>query len=102
MSQEEVARRVGCSQASLSNYELGKRRLYFAEMVKFCDVLNRPLTYFIEDIEPSEADNNNFRQLLKDPYLNDIFYGARNLKVAQRKSVLEYIQWQQTKTGEKH
>jgi len=25
MSQEELARKIGCTQASLSNYELGKR-----------------------------------------------------------------------------
>ena len=27
LSQEELARKLGCTQASLSNYELGKRRM---------------------------------------------------------------------------
>ncbi len=31
-SQEELAKKLGCAQASLSNYELGKRRLYLADL----------------------------------------------------------------------
>jgi len=46
MSQEELAKRIGCSQASLSYYELGKRRLYVADLERISNILNRPLTYF--------------------------------------------------------
>ncbi|MBW1819666.1 MAG: helix-turn-helix transcriptional regulator, partial [Deltaproteobacteria bacterium] len=39
MSQKELAREMGCTQASLSNYELGKRRLYLAELQRIGDIL---------------------------------------------------------------
>jgi transcriptional regulator with XRE-family HTH domain len=102
MSQEDLAKRLGCSQSSLSYYELGKRRLYFTELQQISNVLNRPLTYFLESADESESNQNDFSNLLKGPYLKEILVQARELKPAQRKSVLEYIQWQKTRNeGEK-
>ena len=101
MSQEELARRIGCSQAALSYYELGKRRLYFAELEKISGILKRPLTYFLENTEESESDPNDLTQILREPYLKEILWQARELKPVQRKSVLEYIQWQKFNLGGK-
>jgi len=101
MSQEELAKEMGCSQASLSNYELGKRRLYFPELKKICDILRRPLAYFLADMEENEGGLHRPDRMLKEPYLKEIVSQAQKLKPAQRKSVLEFIQWQLSKTGDK-
>ena len=46
LSQEELASRLGYTQAALSNYELGKRRLYLANIEQIARELNKPLSYF--------------------------------------------------------
>lgn len=48
MTQQELAARLGCTQAALSNYELGKRRLYLANLEKIAGVLRKRLSYFTE------------------------------------------------------
>ncbi len=98
MSQEELARRIGCSQAALSYYELGKRRLYVADLEKISNILNRPLTYFLENKEEFEPDQGDLRAIFKEAYMKEILLKVRELKVSQRKSVLEYIDWQRSKS----
>lgn len=48
LNQEELAARIGLSQATLSNYELGKRRLYLAQLEAISRELGKPLQYFLE------------------------------------------------------
>jgi transcriptional regulator with XRE-family HTH domain len=45
MSQEQLARALGCSQSALSNYEKGKRRLYLSHLEKLSQILDKPLEY---------------------------------------------------------
>lgn len=101
MSQDELAKQLGCSQASLSNYELGKRRLYFPELKKICEILQQPLTYFLADMEEEALENKKPNSILREPYLKEIVSQVQKLRPAQRKSVLEFIQWQISKTGDK-
>lgn len=44
LSQVEVARRVGITQASLSNYESGKRNLTALNLLAICGVLDVDIT----------------------------------------------------------
>ena len=101
MSQEELAKHIGCSQASLSYYELGKRRLYVADLERISSILNRPLTYFMENTnsEETEFERDELKNIFREPYMRDILVRARELKPAQRKAVLEYIEWQRSKMG---
>jgi transcriptional regulator with XRE-family HTH domain len=48
ITQQELAARLGCTQAALSNYELGKRRLYLVNLEKIASILRKPLSYFTE------------------------------------------------------
>ena len=48
ITQQELASRLGCTQAALSNYELGKRRLYLANLERIASALGKPLSYFTE------------------------------------------------------
>jgi len=96
LSQEDLAKKLGCTQASLSNYELGKRRLYLADLQRIGQLLGKPVTYFLEDSEDKQSVNLNCDQLLKEPLVKDILEALRDLKPAQRKSVLDYILWQRS------
>ena len=55
LNQEELAARLGLSQATLSNYELGKRRLYLAQLEAISRELGRPLQYFLLEGNGVEA-----------------------------------------------
>jgi len=96
LSQEELARRLGCTQASLSNYELGKRRLYLADLQRIGQLLGKPITYFLEESENDEPIENELTGLLKEPYVKEILLALQDLKPAQRKSVFDYILWQRS------
>jgi len=56
LTQGELATRLGCTQAALSNYELGKRRLYLASLEQIAQTLGKPLSYFIESPAASEEE----------------------------------------------
>ena len=48
ITQQELAARLGCTQAALSNYELCKRRLYLTNLEQIANALGKPLSYFTE------------------------------------------------------
>jgi transcriptional regulator with XRE-family HTH domain len=47
LTQAELAQTLGITQAALSNYELGKRRLYLHQIEEIARLLNKDLEYFI-------------------------------------------------------
>ncbi len=96
LSQEELAKKIGCTQASLSNYELGKRRLYLADLQRIGQIMGKPITYFLEDAEEEAPVQEDLKSLLKDPYIREVLAAVRDLKPAQRKSVLDFILWQKS------
>jgi len=67
LTQEELAAKLGCTQAALSNYERGKRRLYLASLEQIANILGKPLSYFLESLaSPDEDDSQNW--YLRYPY----------------------------------
>ncbi len=96
LSQEELARKLGCTQASLSNYELGKRRLYLADLQRIGQLLGKPITYFLEDSKDKRSADPTYDHLLKEPLVKEIVEALYDLKLEQRKSVLDYILWQRS------
>jgi transcriptional regulator with XRE-family HTH domain len=90
LSQEELASRLGYTQAALSNYELGKRRLYLASIEQIAKELNKPLSYFLDDpAEKAEAETEK----LADDVLTEISKLLADMPKAERRNILEYIQW---------
>ncbi len=96
LSQEELAKKLGCTQASLSNYELGKRRLYLADLQRIGQLLGKSITYFMEDAEDERPLRGGMDGMLKEQYMKEILTAAHDLKPVQRKSVLDYILWQKS------
>ena len=67
LTQEGLAARLGCTQAALSNYELGKRRLHLGGLEQIAQILGKPLSYFIES--PSDSEEEGISHI--------VFYRAR-------------------------
>jgi len=81
LSQEQLARALGCSQPALSNYEKGKRRLYLSHLEKLSEVLEKPPEYFMESNDlprptpPADAGDPLFDELvrsIKELHHNDL------------------------------
>lgn len=91
LTQEELAARLGCTQSALSNYELGKRRLYLAGLEQVARILGKPLSYFMEAAaSPAEDEATH---LLEEPQLREILLAAAELPPEERKLVLDFINW---------
>jgi transcriptional regulator with XRE-family HTH domain len=90
LSQEELASRLGYTQAALSNYELGKRRLYLANIEQIARELNKPLSYFLEESAmPAKAKQEE----PQDETISEIIKLLLELPAEERKYLLEYIKW---------
>jgi transcriptional regulator with XRE-family HTH domain len=92
LSQEQLARAMGCSQSALSNYEKGKRRLYLSQLEVLAQILNKPLEYFVESIAMKRpADdvgyNDNTKLMIKEE--------IERLDEQQLVKVMEYIRYLQ-------
>jgi len=99
LSQEQLARLMGCSQSALSNYEKGKRRLYLPQLEQLAEVLSKPIDYFMESksseniIPVGDGDDTEILRLLNEIY---------TLSSEERQRVSEYIrfmQWQRCREG---
>ncbi len=90
LSQEELATRLGYTQAALSNYELGKRRLYLANIEQIARELNRPLSYFLEEPAAMASAEQGAPQ---DETMAKIIRLLSELPAEERHYLLEYIQW---------
>jgi transcriptional regulator with XRE-family HTH domain len=90
LSQEELASRLGYTQAALSNYELGKRRLYLANIQQIARELNKPLSYFLEE---STVSVNAEQGEPQDEAISEIIKLLSELPAEERQYLLEYIKW---------
>ncbi len=94
LTQEEMAARLGCTQSALSNYELGKRRLYLSSLEQIANTLGKPLSYFMES--PASPDKDDSTRLLAEPQLRQILLAAAKLPSEERKLALDFINWRRS------
>lgn len=98
-SQEQLADAIGCSQPALSNYEKGKRRIYLQQLEKLSEVLDKPLSYFVDnlefkdyDIAPYESSSPNLGRDLILPIINNI-YRLDPDEIAEVNKYILYLLW---------
>lgn len=94
LSQSELASRLGITQAALSNYELGKRRLHLAKLDGLAAALGKPLAYFIE--EPKVAQEAWDEERL-DESISEMISLWYDMPEDERKYLLEYIRWRRSR-----
>lgn len=100
MSQEQLARALGCSQSALSNYEKGKRRLYLSQLEILSQILGKPLEYFVEGWTPDntkslpdEHYNNKVSKLL------DYVHQLNAEQVDEVIYYIEFLKWKHNRRG---
>lgn len=92
LSQEGLASAMGITQSALSNYELGKRRLYLANLEQLAKVLGRPLSYFMEEEKPAVGETAP--QLdSTDEVTSEIIGLLSELSHEERAQLLDYMKW---------
>lgn len=96
MSQEQLARALGCSQSALSNYEKGKRRLYLSQLERLAEILDKPLDYFVENLNSrpvlgTVADRNEqMVQLINELYRLD------DQEISEVMRYIRYLEWKKS------
>jgi transcriptional regulator with XRE-family HTH domain len=97
ISQEELASRLGLTQAALSNYELGKRRIHLAGLESIAGALGKPLGYFIED-PVSKPDTQEEKRL--DEAISEMISLWYEMPEGEREYLLEYFRWRRDRQRE--
>jgi transcriptional regulator with XRE-family HTH domain len=92
LSQDELASMIGITQSALSNYELGKRRLYLANLQEIAKRLNRPLTCFL-DVEGQELDAADGPAEGVDDTTREIMRLLPQVPELEREFLLDYVKW---------
>lgn len=94
LSQEQLARALGCSQPALSNYEKGKRRLYLSHLEILSEVLEKPPEYFMENsalprpsLAADAADDSLYDELLQS--IREL--GEKDLE--ELLTYVKYLKW---------
>lgn len=102
MSQEQLARALGCSQSALSNYEKGKRRLYLSHLEKLSEILDKPLEYFMENNRPPVEKEHLLGGNRSDQFLHLIntIYQLSDEQIREVLSYIEYIKWKEKRGGQ--
>ncbi|MDD2586943.1 MAG: helix-turn-helix transcriptional regulator [Syntrophomonadaceae bacterium] len=98
LSQEQLANLLGCAQSTLSNYEKGKRRLYLTQLEQIAEALGKPIDYFVKRTTPTRCFTQITNALSDEPELLQILNSLYELTQEQRRSVIDYIYWQKTRT----
>lgn len=94
LSQEQLAKALGCSQSALSNYEKGKRRLYLSHMEKLSEILDKPLEYFLES--PLSSKDLSASSITSTDLINKINHMLKDLDEEQLKEItfyIDYLKW---------
>ncbi len=92
LSQDELATMIGITQSALSNYELGKRRLYLANLQEIARRLNRPLTCFL-DIDETELEGGAGGTEGPDDTTREIMRLLPQVPELEREFLLDYVKW---------
>jgi transcriptional regulator with XRE-family HTH domain len=92
LSQEDLAALLGITQSALSNYELGKRRLYLGNLEQIASVLKKPIGYFLEE-EPNKHTSLSGVPAAPDNASKEVLQILDELPDQEREDILEYVKW---------
>ncbi|HOJ13740.1 MAG TPA: helix-turn-helix transcriptional regulator [Deltaproteobacteria bacterium] len=86
LTQAELAQELGMTQAGLSNYELGKRRLYLNQIERIARVLGKDIAFFIGGANHESAASDESSHLMKT-----VAERLRNLDEDDLRSINDYL-----------
>ena len=92
MTQMDLAQALGITQAALSNYELGKRRLYLHQIENIARLLQKNLNYFIpspaENSQTANPDTSGLRQKVASR-----IDGLDEKELGSLSAYLDFLEW---------
>jgi transcriptional regulator with XRE-family HTH domain len=86
MTQRELAKILGLTHAGLGSYETGRLRLSAELLVKLCDILERPMSYFV-GYDPELERKEKEREQRKREY----FKLDENIQFEMELSIRNYL-----------
>ena len=93
MTMKELGDRVGCSEAAISLYELGKREASYEMLLKISEVLGTDVNHLLGHEEPVEEDISEFLEELRTrPELRILFQTSKDMTPEQINSVVQMIE----------
>jgi transcriptional regulator with XRE-family HTH domain len=93
MTQVDLAQALGITQAALSNYELGKRRLYLHQIEGIARVLGRRLDFFISGEETPRLPGRTGPERLSPQAIADRISGLGEDELRSLSDFLDYLEW---------
>lgn len=96
MSQEQLAKALGCSQSALSNYEKGKRRLYLSQLEKLAEILNKPLEYFVENLNSTPEPGTMINRSEQFVNLIQQLYNLSDEEILDVMNYISYLEWKKS------
>jgi transcriptional regulator with XRE-family HTH domain len=90
ISQDELAARVGLTQAALSNYELGKRQPGLNKLERISSALKKPLGYFLEDSGKKKLSTESQKI---DAGIREMIELWGDMPEDERQYLLDFIRW---------
>ena len=95
MTQAELADKLGITQAALSNYELGKRRLYLHQIQDIAGLLGRGLRFFISQEEnPGPIEGAGKLETLRLRIADRVRH-LEEPDLRQVEQYLDYLEWKE-------
>ena len=89
LTMAELGKRVGCSEASISNYELSKRQAKYETLLRLAEELETSVDYLLGNSNP-ESELASEAQLNKEMFLKyaETLSPSENIELAQKLLVL--------------
>ena len=93
MTMKELGDRVGCSEAAISLYELGKREASYEMLLKISEVLGTDVNHLLGHEEPEQEDISEFLEELRTrPELRILFQTSKDMTPEQINAVVQMIE----------
>ena len=93
MTQVDLSRALGITQAALSNYELGKRRLYLHQIEQLASLLGKNLDFFITEEHPSSEPVDPGRTAREKDALIKRVSRLHPSELADLADYLDFLEW---------
>lgn len=93
MTQVDLAQSLGITQAALSNYELGKRRLYLHQIEGIARVLGKRLDFFIAEEEASSPPTGKEAGTVSVRGVEERIKGLDATELKTLSEFLDYLAW---------
>lgn len=94
--QKYIAKYLGTTQQTYSNYELGLREIPLHHIVKLSHLYHVSTDYLLSIEAPYTGNTNLSQEYLEGLSLHDIIYDIQNLDVEKRKSLAQFVKFLST------